>query len=113
MNPSCIDGVVGAAALFERVLDKAEALGQKPSASLLKNFGLALLHIVRGKSAPVLPLRLPLAATSLENLKSLAAEGVLKVWGAFLEHPDARSDSSFDTVQSVMSQLATILGTRS
>ncbi|KAA0175214.1 hypothetical protein FNF27_03222 [Cafeteria roenbergensis] len=113
MNPSCIDGVVGAAALFEKVLDKTEALGQKPSASLLKNFGLALLHIVRGKSAPVLPLRLPLAATSLENLKSLAAEGVLKVWGAFLEHPDARSDSSFDTVQSVMSQLATILGTRS
>jgi len=105
----CLDGILMSANLLQLLHEKAK--GKSP-ASLLKNFGLALTHIVKSKtvglSDTVRPL--PLGAASLEDLKTKAAQGVVDFWGAFLAHPDASLDPSFDAISGVLQHLSSITG---
>jgi hypothetical protein len=108
-----LDSIVTAAWLFNLLEAKHVTLGSSPSAAFWKNAGLAHTHIVRNKGEVAGTVPLLFGATKIEDLRTLSAPEVVRLWALFASHVDASGDPSYAAIVSVLKQLRSSQSRRS
>ncbi|CAM9352661.1 unnamed protein product [Chrysoparadoxa australica] len=103
-----IDLLILAMLLLEHTVDGA-AQGEL-EASVLKNLGLAYMHLVRSplereSSLPQVPDVFQasnlLPFSKEPSWKAAASRRFVEVWARFISHPDAREDPQYDNIEAI------------